>query len=131
MADFLERLPKHPRPETLEEAARMGYSRDLLEEALATRHPGAAISVKSVRCSRLRNLNWGWIDSVAVLYSACGSPRAAFLWGRHYGSESAALEDIGAARRQDSGRQILLIARGWQLLIEDDAGEPILPPITI
>jgi hypothetical protein len=131
VADFLERLPKQPRPETLKESERLGYSREVLRKALAVRHPGATISVENIRCSRLRNLNWGSIDSVAVLYRGFGSARTAFLWGRRYASESVAQEDICAAQRTGSGRQVLLVDRERQLMIEEDAGEPFLPPITI
>ena len=131
VADFLEQLPKRPRIETGEESSRMGYSRDLLEQALAARHPGAEIAVEHIRSSRLRNMNWGCIDSVAVLYRCSESRRAAFLWGRQYISESAALSDVDTARTAGSGRQLLLVDRERRLLIEEDAGEPILPPITI
>lgn len=131
VADFLERLPKQPRPETLKESERLGYSREVLRKALAVRHPGATISVENIRCSRLRNLNWGSIDSVAVLYRGFRSARTAFLWGRRYASESVAQEDICAAQQTGSGRQVLLVDRERQLMIEEDAGEPFLPPITI
>jgi hypothetical protein len=131
VADFLEQLPKQPRAETLQESERMGYSRPRLEQALATSHSGATILVDRVRCSRLRNLNWGLIDSVVVLYRADGNAQAAFLWGRQYVSETAAQEDICVAGAEGSGRQILLVDRERRLLIEKDAGERILPPITI
>lgn len=131
VADFLERLPKQPRPETMHESERLGYSREILQEALAVRHPGAEISVDRIRCSRLRNLTWGSIDSVAVFYRKLGKPRTAFLWGRRYTSEDAAQADISAAQQAGSGRQILLVDRERELVIEEDAGEPFLPPITI
>ena len=131
VADFLEHLPIAPRRETTGESARAGYTAALLTQALASLHPDSTVCVDRVRSSRLRNLDQSTIDSIVCLYRENTIPRARFLWGRHYTTVSACKKDVETARQEHSPRRLLHVDPSQRLAIEEDAGEPVLPGITI
>jgi hypothetical protein len=129
-ANFMERLPAAPRSETMEECAQNGYSKELLARALSARHYHAPVEIHAVRGTRLRHGDWGRIDSLAPVYAVRGRRTCAFLWGRtYYGDEPASI-DYRAATSPGSRRRVLYVTDDGRQLIEEDAGEPFLPPVS-
>jgi hypothetical protein len=128
VADFLEAMPRTPRADTTAECARLGYAEGVVSPALERLTGRADIRMRSVRSTRLRNLD-GWrIDNLSVIYECGGAQRHALLWGRRYEDPDAARQDLELARRPDSPRRLLHYSPASQVAIEVDIGEPYLPP---
>lgn len=129
--DFLETLPPSPRRKTREEAARQGFTNEIVARSLAPLHAGTTVEVAWTRCSRLRNYPQCRIDSVTAGYSVSGRRKQAFLWGRRYAEPRFAEQDRILAEAADSGRRILFRSDDGLLILEKDAGESRLPPLNI
>jgi UDP-N-acetylglucosamine:LPS N-acetylglucosamine transferase len=131
VADFLERLPPVPRPETTEECSNLGYPASVFLDVLSNRHPKVSVCIEAVRCTRLRDMDWGHIDSLVCSYTEGFRRRSIFLWGRKYHSRSAASKDIRAAALPSSGRRVLFVSQDGRAMLEEDAGEWLLPTISL
>jgi len=123
VVDFLERLPPLPRAETMEECAKRGYTSSILLDILSKRHPGTCVSIDAVRCTRIRDTDWGNVDSVVCTYTSGSSRKYIFLWGRKYYSDRSAADDIRSARSPSSVRQLLFVSQDGRFMIEEDIGE--------
>lgn len=131
VADFLERLPSTPRGQTTEECLRLGYPAAMFLEVLSKRHPDATVSIDSVRCTRLRDMQWGYIDSVVCSYTIKSQRKAIFLWARRYKSRWVAKRDLFLAGLPTSGRRVLFVSRDGLSMLEEDMGELVLPTIPL
>jgi UDP-N-acetylglucosamine:LPS N-acetylglucosamine transferase len=129
VADFLERLPPLPRTGTTEESSRLGYPVSVFQDVLSRLHPEGPLQIEAVRCTRIRDMWWGYIDSLVCLYTLGQRPRTLFLWGRKYYLRLFASQDIRAARLPGSGRRVLFVSKDGRALLEDDVGEWLLPAI--
>jgi hypothetical protein len=129
VADFLEAMPRTPRTSTTVECARLGYVEGVVSPALEQLTGRTDIHMRSIRSTRLRNLDGGRIDNLSVIYECGGAQRHALLWGRRYDDPAAARRDLEIARRPDSPRRLLHYSPASRVAIEVDIGEPYLPPI--
>jgi len=129
VADFLERLPKQPRRDP--ERIRRGW---LLARS-ATKGASGQASGSNDFPSRISDAapaqpELGSIDSVAVLYRGFGQCTDRLPLGSALMPRRASPRRTSALPNETgSGRQVLLVDRERQLMIEEDAGEPFLPPL--
>jgi UDP-N-acetylglucosamine:LPS N-acetylglucosamine transferase len=126
VADFLEELPPLPRS-TTEESANLGYPVSVFRELLSRRHPDGPVHIECVRCGRIRDTWWGYIDALVCCYTLGQRRRTLFLWGRKYYLRAFATQDIRAARLSDSGRRVLFVSKDGRAMLEEDVGEWLLP----
>jgi hypothetical protein len=126
VVDFLERLPPAPR-DTREQCLQLGYSSALISKAIESIHGRVGVRLQTIRCNRLRKLDWGHLDSLVCTYTISGAQKSCLLWGRAYKSARKAKSDLRAAALPNSERRILAVDRDRYILLEEDSGQP-LPP---
>lgn len=127
-ADYLEALPRHPRPDTTADAALNGFRPRRVARALRTLYPRGVLDVGSVRCSYLRSFPDHEVHSVVCHYTADGVPRFMRLWGRLFPTREALRHETQRAT-QDPQRGVLLSTATGRMLIERDLGTDVLPGI--
>jgi hypothetical protein len=128
-ADFLEALPREPRPGNTADCARLGFTDALVGAALDANHPGQLITLRTMRASRLRVMRDQDIYSLVCRYSVAGREHFARLWGRIFLDAGAAEAEADAVTASASGRRLLRVCPAERIVIEQDVGEALLPTI--
>jgi hypothetical protein len=122
--DFLERLPRSPRPETWSETLALGLPEEAVLTALAAVH-GPGVELRSLRSLRLRDLPGGMLHSLLCGYRCNGRTGWFRLWARGFFTPEALASDLAAAAE----RRILFSSSHHRLLIEVDLGQAQLPAL--
>jgi hypothetical protein len=102
-------------------------TRESIIAALSAKHPNDEPSPYLLRASELRTLKGGHLYSVICGHRFNGEKRYERWWGRIFSSQQAAEDDFTAA--PGAGRSVLYFSAQDRILIEEDIGEAMLPPL--
>jgi hypothetical protein len=126
-AQFIESRSLVPRNDTWKQCLNLGLTRESIIAALAAKHPNDELSPYMLRASELRTLKDGHLYSVVCGHRSNGEKRYERWWGRIFNSQEAAEGDFAAAT--GAGRRVLYFSAQDRVLIEEDIGEAMLPPL--
>jgi hypothetical protein len=129
-AEWIERVPRQPRPGIAAECERSGLSPSLLDEALRAADGGDAV-LQDVRMTLVREPQQQQIFAVVCHYAVGGQSLARRFWLRTFESDAAAQAELARLRHPDARRTLYGLAPDGRALIEQDIGEAALPPLIL